>query len=135
MSESQFEAAFVGADGVIHPALPSLYGDNVVDNIIQSTMIPLRVAAKVGIKRFVLTGTLAAVLSPGYPGIPTDRLITDKDWNDAGVKAYLDATEEEKKSPSLAYPAGKTLAEREAWKYMATQSVSQPCLTNPKTSC
>ncbi|KZO93940.1 NAD(P)-binding protein [Calocera viscosa TUFC12733] len=125
LSEAQFEAAFTGADGVIHPALPDLYGEDVVNKIIQSTLIPMRAAAKVGIKRFVLTGTLVSVLTPGSPSIPLDRLITDKDWNEEGVQKYLNATEEEKKSPAfvgVVYAAGKTLAEQAAWKYIETES-------------
>ncbi|KZO93939.1 NAD(P)-binding protein [Calocera viscosa TUFC12733] len=125
MSELQYEAAFTGADGVIHPALPDLYGEDLVNKIIQSTLIPMRAAAKVGIKRFVLTGTLVAVLMPGVPTIPMDRLITDKDWNDEAMAKYRNATEEEKKSPYFflyVYTAGKTMAEREAWKYMDNHS-------------
>ncbi|KZT58658.1 NAD(P)-binding protein, partial [Calocera cornea HHB12733] len=124
MSEAQFEAAFAGADGVIHPAVPDLRQEGVVDKIIQSTVIPLRAAAKVGIKRFVLSGTLVAIVMPGNPTIPTDRLITDQDWNEAGLQAYLHATEEEKKSPYYflhVYTAGKILAERAAWKFVETE--------------
>ncbi|KZO93938.1 NAD(P)-binding protein [Calocera viscosa TUFC12733] len=129
MSEVQYEAAFSGADGVIHPAVPDLRGEDLVNKIIQSTLIPLRAATKAGIKRFVLTGTLVAILMPGIPTIPTDRLITDKDWNDEGLEKYRHATEEEKKSPYFflyVYTAGKILAEREAWKYIETQSVGLP---------
>ncbi|KZT58659.1 NAD(P)-binding protein [Calocera cornea HHB12733] len=124
LSEAQFEAAFTGADGVIHPALPDLTGEDAVNEIIQSTLIPLRAATKAGIKRFVLTGTLVSVITPG-PKVPTDRLITDKDWNDEAVEAWKNASEETKKSPAfvgLKYMAGKVLGERAGWKYMETES-------------
>ncbi|KZO93926.1 NAD(P)-binding protein [Calocera viscosa TUFC12733] len=125
-SQSKFETVFDGADGVIHPALPTPSGPgDWVENIIESTLIPLRAASKAGIKRFVLTATLGTVVSPGSPDIPTDRLINDKDWNDAVVQKYRNATEEERKSPAFyryRYVAGKTLAERAAWKYVETES-------------
>ncbi|KZT58661.1 NAD(P)-binding protein [Calocera cornea HHB12733] len=127
-NQSKYEGVFAGADGVIHPALPTPSGgDDWVDQIIQSTLIPLRAASKVGIKRFVLTATLGTVLMPGSPDIPTDRLINDKDWNDAGIQAFQTATEEDKKSPSFfryRYVAGKTLAERAAWNFVETQNPS-----------
>ncbi|KZO93928.1 NAD(P)-binding protein [Calocera viscosa TUFC12733] len=125
-SQSKFETVFASADGVIHPALPTPSGPgDWVENIIESTLIPLRAASKAGIKRFVLTATLGTVLMPGSPDIPTDRLINEKDWNDAAVQKYINATEEEKKSPAFfryRYVAGKTLAERAAWKYVETES-------------
>jgi len=128
MSESQYEAAFAGAVGVIHPALPDIMGEGakVVNDIIQSVQIPLRVAAKVGITRFVISSTLGTVVTPGDAETPTDRLLTDKDWNERGVQAYMNATEEQKKSEIwflYVYAAGKTLAEQQAWKYTETSSV------------
>ncbi|KZO93927.1 NAD(P)-binding protein, partial [Calocera viscosa TUFC12733] len=124
-SEAQFDAAFAGADGVIHPALPEMHEENLMDKILQSTLSPLRAATKAGIKRFVLSGTLGSVLTPGSPTVPTDHLITTDGWNDDLLQSFLNSTEEEKKSPSFyfyAYVAGKILGEREAWKYVETES-------------
>ncbi|KZT58660.1 NAD(P)-binding protein [Calocera cornea HHB12733] len=121
-----FESAFTSADGVIHPALPDLFSEAVVNKTIDSTMTTLRAAAKVGIKRFVLSGTLAAILAPGSPNIPKDRLITGDDWNEEGIELYRTASDEVKKSPIYTlyvYMAGKVQAEREAWNYV---KVNQP---------
>ncbi|KZO91339.1 hypothetical protein CALVIDRAFT_568365 [Calocera viscosa TUFC12733] len=57
-SQSKFETTFAGADGVVHPALPTPSGPrDWVENIIESTLIPFRAASKAGIMRFILATT------------------------------------------------------------------------------
>ncbi|KZO93936.1 NAD(P)-binding protein [Calocera viscosa TUFC12733] len=118
------EAVFKGADGVIHLALPGPTGADFVQQTLDSVVIPLKAANAVGIKQFVLTGTSMNVVSPGQ--IP-EKVLTDKDWNDATMQQYTNATEEDKKSPFwmfTLYAVGKQLAEKAAWKYVETDKPS-----------
>ncbi|KZO93937.1 NAD(P)-binding protein [Calocera viscosa TUFC12733] len=124
LSADQFEAAFRGADAVIHIALPHPTGGDFVQQMIDSVLVPLKAAEKVGIKQFVLTGTGLSILSAGE--VPP-TMVTDKDWNEESIKQYENATEEEKKSPHWIFSlfaVGKQLAERAAWKYVETDKPS-----------
>ncbi|KZT58665.1 NAD(P)-binding protein [Calocera cornea HHB12733] len=120
MSAEQFAAAFAGADGVAHVALPDFEGGaDFVPKTVESVLIPLRVAAKESsIKRFVITSSSAAVVS--MPNEP-DKVLGEDDWNDIAVDQFMALSEEEIKAAKdwwAQYRAAKTLAEQAAWKFI-----------------
>lgn len=102
-----FEAAFAGADVVLHMASPySLEAKDpqreLVDPAVQGTLNALAAAARqASVKRVVLTSSMAAVTDE-----PDGRVLTEADWN---VKSSL------KRNP---YYFAKAEAERAAWAFM-----------------
>ncbi|KZO93922.1 NAD(P)-binding protein [Calocera viscosa TUFC12733] len=120
MSAEQFSAAFAGADGVAHVALPDFEGgSDFVPNTVESVLIPLRVAAKESsIKRFLITSSSAAVVS--FPDVP-EKVLGEGDWNENAVKQFKALSPEDLKAAKdfwLQYRAAKTLGEQAAWKFV-----------------
>ncbi|KZO93510.1 NAD(P)-binding protein [Calocera viscosa TUFC12733] len=110
--QEQFENAFGGAEGIIHTALPEPSMTWIQDSIASNVAL-LTAATKTGtVKRVVLTSSSVAV----HTGPPTDKVLDDKDWNDAAVEGFQNAPLAEK--AKYIYAAAKTLAEKEAWKWM-----------------
>ncbi len=107
--EAGWADAVAGATFVLHIASPVLArlpsrGEDVVAPARDGTMRVLRAARAAGVRRVVLTSSIAAVMTggPRRPG----RVFTERDWTDP------DACR-------LAYNRGKTLAERGAWEFVA----------------
>ncbi|PCH40321.1 NAD(P)-binding protein [Wolfiporia cocos MD-104 SS10] len=123
-SDAQLEAAFADADGVAHVAVPGGVpgsDDESPQWAVQSSNAVLRAARKVGtVKRVVFTSSSVASIMPPLVAHP-DRVVTDKDWNDAGLETWKTATEETKNSPMwvrLRYAATKVLSEKAAWEWV-----------------
>jgi dihydroflavonol-4-reductase len=108
-SDAGWDAAVAGCDYVLHVASP-LGGDspqNADDLIVPArdgTLRVLRAATRAGVKRVVMTSSLAAAMPPrNAEGLVTDEAV----WTD------LDAGEK-----INAYRQSKTIAERAAWDFM-----------------
>ena len=98
-----------GATFVLHTASPVLArlprpGEDVIAPARDGTLRVLEAAAGAGVRRVVLTSSIAAVMA-GATRTP-GRIFTEWDWTDP------DACR-------LAYNKGKTLAERAAWEFVA----------------
>jgi nucleoside-diphosphate-sugar epimerase len=98
--------AVEGCDHVVHvaspfPGLKPKSDDELVRPAVDGTLRVLRAAASAGVKRVVLTSSIAAM---GW-GHASEGVRTEEDWS---VPA---------RSP--AYPKSKTLAERAAWDFAA----------------
>ncbi|KZT54398.1 NAD(P)-binding protein [Calocera cornea HHB12733] len=116
--QEQFERAFEDVDAVIHVALPEPSATWVQDSIASNVAL-LNAAKKAGaVKRIVLTSSSAAVHSEP----PTEKVLDDKDWNDGAIQRFQSVPPAEK--AKYIYGAAKTLAEREAWKWMEEQKPS-----------
>lgn len=109
--QAAFDRAVEGCEYVIHGASP--YAVNVkdpqkdlVEPAIQGTQSALRASAKHGVKRVVLTSSMAAITDEPE----SDRPLTEEDWNE---KSSLERTP---------YYFSKTLAEREAWRIVREES-------------
>jgi hypothetical protein len=108
-----------GVSAVVHPATNySMDPDphKVVPGALAGVHNALTAAAKEpSVKRFVLTSSSAAALIPRPDEVLT---VTTNTWNEDVIKdAYRDPPYE----PERAYPvyaASKTLAEKEAWKFV-----------------
>lgn len=97
-------AAAEGCDYVMHVASPfpnetPKSEDELIRPAVDGTLRVLRAAADAGVKRVVLTSSIAAVSS----GHRDEAVRTEADWS------IVDR--------SLAYPKSKTLAERAAWDF------------------
>jgi nucleoside-diphosphate-sugar epimerase len=110
-------AAVEGCDHVMHVASPfpkevPKSDDDLVRPAVDGTLRVLRAAADAGVKRVVMTSSVAAVAS----GHPESAVRTEDDWS------VVD------RSP--VYPKSKTLAERAAWEF-ARESGVELVAVNP----
>ena len=106
LREGSFDGPAQGCDAVFHIASP--YAVNVkdpqrelVDPAVKGTLTVLEAAAKAGVRRVVLTSSMAAITDEP----PADHPLTEADWNE---KSTL------KRNP---YYFSKTEAERAAWRF------------------
>ncbi len=112
MSDDGWDAAMEGCDFVQHVASPF---PGVEPNDENELIVParegalraVRTAAKAGVKRVVLTSSMAAI-AYGHDR-PEDYVFDEKDWSntDGKIGAYLKS---------------KTFAERAAWDFMDTEA-------------
>jgi nucleoside-diphosphate-sugar epimerase len=112
-------AAVAGVDAVLHvaspfPATPPRDEDELIRPAVDGTLRVLRASADAGVRRVVLTSSIAAVC-----GGPTtdDRVHTEADWSDV--------------DRCTAYPKSKTLAERAAWAFVADHPELELVTINP----
>jgi nucleoside-diphosphate-sugar epimerase len=101
--------AVQGCAYVVHVASPfpnrtPEHEDELIEPAKEGTLRVLRAAADAGVRRVVLTSSLAAV-SGGHPA-DSERVFTEDDWSIV------------ERCP--AYPKSKTLAERAAWEFVAS---------------
>jgi nucleoside-diphosphate-sugar epimerase len=68
------------------------------------------------LKRFILTSSVAAIRED--TAVP--RVFTESNWNDAAVEAVK--TKGSAAGPVTTYLASKTMAEKVAWKFVATHN-------------
>lgn len=108
-----------GVSAVVHTATvfsldSSPY--NVIPGTVAGTLNALKAAAQEpGVRRFVLTSSSSACLIP-KPG--TSIQVTSATWNDEAVElAYRDPPYTPERALPV-YAASKTLAEKEAWKFV-----------------
>jgi dihydroflavonol-4-reductase len=112
-----------GCSYVLHVASPfpnraPEHEDELIKPAKEGTLRVLKAAADAGVKRAVLTSSLAAV-SGGHPA-DNARVYTEDDWSIV-----------ERCPP---YPKSKTLAERAAWDFVASLEGDAPmelCVINP----
>ncbi|PCH34576.1 NAD(P)-binding protein [Wolfiporia cocos MD-104 SS10] len=122
-SDAQLDAAFAGATGVAHIALPGGLTDSNDDLPalgIASNQVVLRAVRRTGtVRRVVFTSSSVASVMQSLEY--HEHTVTDADWNDKAVALFESATEDDKKSstwPWLRYAALKTLSERAVWKWV-----------------
>lgn len=124
MSDDGWEAAAKGCTFVQHVASPF---PNAAPNDENDLIVParegalraVRAAAKAGVKRVVLTSSMAAI-AYGHRDKGEDYVYTEDDWTnlDGGVSAYIKS---------------KTIAERAAWDFMESKAAGdmQLSVINP----
>ncbi|MGH3879348.1 MAG: SDR family oxidoreductase [Actinophytocola sp.] len=110
--------AVAGVDAVLHvaspfPATMPRDEDELIRPAVDGTLRVLRASAAAGVRRVVLTSSIAAVSAGHSPG----RVHTEADWSD------VDAC--------TAYPRSKTLAERAAWAFVAEHPELELVTVNP----
>lgn len=113
--------AVAGCDYVLHVASPLLTSlpKNENEMIIPArdgTLRVLRAAREAGVKRVVITSSVAAI---GYGHPPRDKPFNETDWTN------LDGADVQP------YPKSKTLAERAAWDFIASEGGLELSVINP----
>jgi nucleoside-diphosphate-sugar epimerase len=116
--DAGWDDAVAGCDYVMHVASPFPVGvpktdDEVVRPAVDGTLRVLRAAHAAGVKRVVLTSSIAAVTAGNSPG----KVCTEDDWSDLAV--------------SPAYFKSKTLAERAAWDFAHAHPEMELVVINP----
>ena len=115
LRDAGWEAAFDGIDALLHTASPVPIGapkrdEDVIRPALEGTERVLRAAARAGLRRVVLTSSIAAMLSA--PGKPAGAPFGAEDWTDATDPA------------NRAYARAKTLAEQAAHRIAAEAGMS-----------
>lgn len=110
-----------GVDTVLHvaspfPSTPPRDEDEIVRPAVDGTLRVLRESAAAGVRRVVLTSSVAAIIS-GHPREELHRTRTEADWSDV-----------DNCSP---YPKSKTLAERAAWTFAGEHPEMELVVLNP----
>ncbi|KDQ50530.1 hypothetical protein JAAARDRAFT_186169 [Jaapia argillacea MUCL 33604] len=114
---SDFTEALKDVEAVIHVASPlagSVDAEKILDGAINGALNVLRQAEKVGIKKFVVTSSVAAITSLTDPRLASDYEYTEKDWSPA--------TKEDALKPDagdmIIYAASKALSEKAVWDFV-----------------
>lgn len=120
MSDAGWDAAMQGCDYALHTASPLPVSEpedekEVILPAVEGTKRILKAAAAAGVKRVVLTSSVAAI-DAGHDSY--DRPLTEEDWSVV------------EKTPS-AYDKSKTLAERAAWEFVKAQGSLELTAINP----
>jgi nucleoside-diphosphate-sugar epimerase len=114
--------AVAGCDYVLHVASPfppaqPKDADELIVPARDGTLRVLRASLAGGVKRIVLTSSVAAVRNAGPDALANGRDLTESDWTDPD-------------NPSLTpYTRSKTIAERAAWDYMREQGAEDQLVT------
>lgn len=107
-----FRPAFQGCDFVIHTASPVVMTapdpeNDIIKPAVEGTLNVLRCAKDAGVKRVVVTASMASMCGSQREKNP-DHVWNEADWNDA---------------PGSPYSKSKVLAERAAWDYCAANGL------------
>lgn len=126
LAEGSFDKAFEGAKYVIHTASPFIYEFKDVEKelyepAINGTKNVLRSCLKNGVKRVVLTSSLAAVLG-GQRRRDPNHVWVEEDWNTDALQ---------RNSFAFPYPISKTLAELGAWEFISQYPEIELVVINP----
>ncbi|PHR94046.1 MAG: nucleoside-diphosphate sugar epimerase [Robiginitomaculum sp.] len=110
-SDVGWEEAMNGCVYVMHIASPfpsavPKHEDDLIIPAREGALRALRAAAKAGVKRTVLTSSMAAI-AYGHKTAGA-KVLSEEDWSDLS-------------QPMGAYPKSKTIAERAAWDFIETQ--------------
>jgi dihydroflavonol-4-reductase len=111
VADGSFGPAVAGCEVVIHTASPYVVNvkdpqRDLVDPAVKGTLNVLRSAKAAGVRRVVLTSSMAAITDEPIDG----RIFTERDWNE---RSSLD------RNP---YYFSKVLAERAAWQFVEREA-------------
>jgi nucleoside-diphosphate-sugar epimerase len=111
-SDEGWAEAVDGCEYVLHVASPfptaePKHEDDLIVPARDGALRVLRAARDAEVKRVVLTSSFAAI---GYGHAPTDRPFTEEDWTELDSGRHVSS-----------YAKSKTLAERAAWDFIATE--------------
>ncbi len=108
LSDAGWDEAMAGVRYLQHTASPFVIEtpkdpQELIRPAVEGTSRALEAALRAGVEQIVLTSSIAAIQ---YGHDSYDRLLTEEDWTKVDAPT------------TGAYPASKTLAEREAWRIM-----------------
>jgi len=113
-SDAGWDAAITGVDVLVHTASPFPIASPKDENqlirpAVEGTLRALRAAHKAGVKRVILTSSVAAVYGNNLPAGMTE--FDETVWSDVNHPVGR-----------IAYTKSKTLAEKAAWDYIAVEA-------------
>jgi len=119
MVKGSFDACFTGCSAVFHVASPVLLKaedaqKDILEPAVQGTLNVLETCKRVGVKRVVLTSSVAAIKSQSVYKNPEkfkDKIFTEVDWN---TESTIDS----------AYHHSKVLAEKAAWDFCEKNDIT-----------
>ncbi len=123
MSDEGWDEAFTGADYVMHVASPVPVEtpkdeNDIIEPARQGALRAMKAAARAGVKRVVLTSSVAAIM---YGHAQEKVIFTENDWTNPADK-----------KDNSAYTKSKTLAERAAWDFVKQDQTGLELVTiNP----
>jgi dihydroflavonol-4-reductase len=114
--------AVAGCDYVLHVASPFPPAqpkdpDELIVPARDGTLRVLRASLAAGVKRIVLTSSVAAVRRPAADSVANGRDLTEDDWNDPD------------NPHTTPYTRSKTIAERAAWDFMRAEGAEDRLVT------
>ena len=114
LDEESIEKAIEGSTFVAHVASPFVIDNPKDENVlikpaVEGTLAVLKACAKHGVKRVVLTSSIASILDVAKEDEPDDDIYTEEHWSNPDRPGGMQA-----------YSKSKVLAERAAWDYVAS---------------
>jgi len=117
--EGSFDECFTGCSAVFHVASPFVFTSEdpqkkLIDPAVKGTLNVLESCKRVGVKRVVLTSSVAAVVEQDLATNPDkykDRVWTEKDWNTTCT------------IENAPYFLSKVLAEKAAWEFCEKNAI------------
>ncbi|KAJ7757990.1 hypothetical protein B0H16DRAFT_1370683 [Mycena metata] len=122
ISQSKFPEALNGVDAVIHLASPLAGRETptvMLEMAAQGTLNVMEQGEKAGVKRFVVTSSIATVKNP-------QESYTDKDWNPVTKEQALTG-----ENVMLTYSASKKFSELALWDWVDKHSHVEVTTLNP----
>ena len=120
LSDDGWDAAVSGCDYVLHTASPVPNAEpkdenEVIKPAVEGTLRVLKAAARAGVRRVVLTSSVAAIRAGNEE---SGRVLDEEDWSDTTRDI-------------VAYNKSKTLAERAAWDFIEQHTTLELATINP----
>ena len=109
LNEESLVAAIAGSNFVVHTASPFFMGQNEEDLIppaVNGTTAVMKACKMAGVKRCVVTSSIASVSGMADADKPSDRTFDESHWSNP-----------DKEGGMRPYPKSKVLAERAAWDF------------------
>ena len=111
MNEQSMIDAVAGATYVVHIASPFFFGgteEEVITPAVNGTLACMRACEAAGVRRCVITSSVASVMNMAEADKPADRTFDESHWSNP-----------DRPEPMSNYPKSKTLAEKAAWDFVA----------------
>lgn len=113
LSDAGWGEALDGVDALLHTASPFPIvqpkdEEELIRPAVDGTLRALRAARAAGVKRVVLTSSIAAVME--RDDVPNGKTLNEDDWSDVDCRSIS------------AYSKSKTLAERAAWDFVRDEA-------------
>ncbi len=111
--DTGWASAMDGVDVLMHTASPfpmtqPRHAEDLIRPAVDGALRALRAAKAAGIRRVILTASVACVMYAGFPR--TKAVYTEEDWTDGDLTALTP------------YVRSKTLAERAAWTFVSDEA-------------
>ena len=111
MNEESLIAAIQGSTYVVHMASPFFFSSDesvLIPPAVNGTTAVMKACKQAGVRRCVITSSLASVMNMAQADKPADRTFNESHWSNPDRPEGMSA-----------YPKSKVLAEKAAWDFLA----------------